>query len=137
MGIIKGNNVTAALEFAILSPLFVLMLMGMSAYGIYFGASHSVQQIAADAARTAVAGLDQPEREALADSFVEQHAGGYVFVDPRRLTLDVADTTPDGTEFAVALSYDARNLPIWNLFGPLPLPAMTIERRSVVRIGGL
>ena len=34
-----------------LAPLFILLLLGMVAYGIYFGASHSVQQIAADAAR--------------------------------------------------------------------------------------
>jgi len=41
---------TSAVEFAMLAPIFVLLLPGMVAYGIYFGASHSVQQIAADAA---------------------------------------------------------------------------------------
>ncbi|RVD33089.1 pilus assembly protein, partial [Mesorhizobium sp. M4A.F.Ca.ET.020.02.1.1] len=50
---------TTAVEFAMLAPLFILLLLGMVAYGIYFGASHSVQQIAADAARTAIAGLNQ------------------------------------------------------------------------------
>ena len=44
-----------------LAPIFVLLLPGMVAYGIYFGASHSVKQIAADAARTAIAGLNQTE----------------------------------------------------------------------------
>jgi Flp pilus assembly protein TadG len=48
-----------------LAPLFILLLLGMVAYGIYFGASHSVQQIAADGARTAIAGLNQTERQAL------------------------------------------------------------------------
>jgi Flp pilus assembly protein TadG len=42
---------TSAVEFAMLAPLFILLLLGMVAYGIYFGASHWVQQIAADAAR--------------------------------------------------------------------------------------
>ena len=51
------RSATSAIEFAILSPLFIFFVMGMVAYGIYFGAAHSVQQIAADAARTAIAGL--------------------------------------------------------------------------------
>jgi len=40
----------AALEFAILAPAFLLLGAGMLAYAIYFGAAHSVQQLAADAA---------------------------------------------------------------------------------------
>jgi Flp pilus assembly protein TadG len=47
---------TAAVEFAILLPFYLFFLLGMLAYGIYFGAAHSVQQLAADAARTAIAG---------------------------------------------------------------------------------
>ncbi|TIM19494.1 MAG: pilus assembly protein, partial [Mesorhizobium sp.] len=49
----REQSGTSAIEFALLAPIFILLLLGMVAYGIYFGASHSVQQIAADAARTA------------------------------------------------------------------------------------
>ena len=45
---------TAVIEFAIVAPIFVLLVMGMVAYGIYFGASHSIAQISADAARVAL-----------------------------------------------------------------------------------
>jgi Flp pilus assembly protein TadG len=48
----------SAVEFAIIAPVFILMIVGMLAYGIYFGAANSVQQIAADAARTSIAGLN-------------------------------------------------------------------------------
>ncbi|WP_245523668.1 TadE/TadG family type IV pilus assembly protein, partial [Mesorhizobium sp. M8A.F.Ca.ET.167.01.1.1] len=104
----------------------LLLLLGMVAYGIYFGASHSVQQIAADAARTAIAGLNQTERQALVTDFISHDITGYPFVGPKKLTVDATDSTVDGSQFVVSVSYDARNLPIWNLFRTLPLPGTTI-----------
>ena len=101
---------TSAVEFALLSPLFLLVLFGMIAYGIYFGASHSLQQIAADAARTAIAGLDQKERQLLVSNFVDRNAKGYPFIDPLKLTVVAADNAADGSEFMVSLRYDARDL---------------------------
>lgn len=128
---------TTAVEFAMLAPLFILFLLGMVAYGIYFGASHSIQQIAADAARTALSGLDQPERQSLVDGFIHNYAGGYPFVDPAGLTVSAEDSSADGTQFVVSVRYDARNLPIWNLLADLPLPDVVISRQSTIRIGGL
>ena len=128
---------TSAVEFALLAPLFIVFLLGMVAYGIYFGASHSIQQIAADAARTALSGLDQPERQSLVDGFIHNNARGYPFVDPAGLTVSAEDSTADGTQFVVSVRYDARSLPIWNLLGDLPLPDVVISRQSTIRIGGL
>ena len=128
---------TSAIEFAILSPLFIFLLMGMIAYGIYFGASHSIQQIAADAARTAIAGLDETERRLLAESYVEANADGYPFIERTKLTVSTHDSASDGSQFVVLLRYDARDLPIWALFRDLPLPGAIIERRSTIRVGGI
>lgn len=128
---------TTAIEFAMLAPLFILLLLGMVAYGIYFGASHSVQQIAADAARTAISGLDQEERQSLVDGFVHRNAGGYPFIDLQSLTVSARDSSADASQFVVSVRYDARSLPIWNLLGDLPLPAMVIARQSTIRVGGL
>lgn len=109
----------------------------MAAYGIYFGAAHSIQQIAADAARTAIAGLNQTERQALAGKYINQNAGGFPFIDPRMLTVDTRDSASDGSQFVVTLSYDARDLPIWGVLSDLPLPRMTIVRKTTIRIGGI
>lgn len=128
---------STAVEFALLAPLYIFLLMGMSAYGIYFGASHSVQQLAADAARAAVAGLDAGEREALAESFIEHNAAGYAFIDPARLTVRVGPGSGGAGQFDVIVSFDASRLPVWGLFERLPMPDQTIERRSTIRIGGL
>lgn len=108
--------------------------MGLIAYGIYFGASSSVQQIAADAARLSVAGVTDTERKALASSFVANHSSGYAFVDPSKLTVQYAQAPQ---YFTVKVSMDARQLPIWSLLKDLPLPGTTITKQSVVRIGGI
>ncbi|QKC97750.1 TadE/TadG family type IV pilus assembly protein [Mesorhizobium sp. NZP2298] len=128
---------TSAVEFALLSPLFILLLLGMVAYGIYFGAANSIQQIAADAARTAIAGLNQTERQTLVASFLTNNAGGYPFVDASKLTYQANDSVADGSQFVVSISYDARNLPIWNLFPGIAMPGTTIKRQSTIRVGGI
>jgi len=115
----------------------LMFLFGMIAFGIYLGASHSVQQLASEAARLSVAGLHEAERRDMALSFIANHAQGYGLVDPEKLQITVADSATDGTRFVVDLRYDARHLPIWNLFDGLVLPSTTIERRSTVRIGGV
>lgn len=131
------ETATSAIEFAMLAPVFILLMLGMVAYGIYFGASHSVQQIAADAARVAISGLDQGERQQLVTAFVRQNAAGYPFIDPVKLSITAEDSTADADQFVVAVRYDARDLPVWNLLGDLPLPGTTIAKRSTIRIGGL
>jgi Flp pilus assembly protein TadG len=135
--LLGDRSATSALEFAILSPIFLFFVMGMIAYGIYFGASHSVQQIASDAARTAIAGLSETERRSLATDYVNRNAGGYPFIDPHKLTIEVSDNTADGSQFVVTLRYDARDLPVWNLIAGLPMPNMTITTRTAIRIGGI
>ena len=127
---------TSAVEFAIVSPLLILLLFGMVAYGIYLGASHSIQQIAADAARTAVAGLNENDRIGLADSYIDNNTAAYPFVERSKLALDIKDNPADADEFTVAIRYDTRDLPIWNLLPNLPLPGMTIRHSSTIRIGG-
>ena len=133
----NDGTATSAIEFAMLAPIFILLLLGMVAYGIYFGASHSVQQIAADAARTALSGLDQTERQSLVAAFVQRNAAGYPFIDPGKLSVTAQDSAADADQFVVAVQYDARDLPIWNLLSDLPLPGTTIAKRSTIRIGGL
>lgn len=109
----------------------------MLAYGIYFGAAHSIQQIAADAARTAIAGVNAEERKALTSQFITSNAENYSFVDVDKLDFRIADSDADENQFVVQITYDARELPIWNIFAGLPLPGTTISRTSTIRIGGI
>jgi len=135
--LVHDRHGTSAVEFAILSPLFVLMLTGMTAYGIYLGASHAVQQLTADAARTAVGGLDAAERAALATGYISRNASGYAFIDPAQISVSAAPSPADPAQFVVSVRYDARHLPIWSLLPDLPMPTVVIERRSTIRAGGI
>lgn len=133
--LLGSRNGASAIEFAIVAPLFILILMTLTAFGIYLSTAHSVQQIAADSARVAVAGLDAAERAALARGHIERATLDYPFIDPSLLVVEVSDDRQPG-QFTVRLAYDARGLPIWNLF-TFPLPSTEIERFSTIRIGGV
>ncbi|MBO6719103.1 MAG: pilus assembly protein [Rhizobiaceae bacterium] len=128
---------TSAVEFALLCPLFFLFFFGLTAYGIYLGASHSIQQIAAEAARASIAGLDADERTSLALHYISANASHYPLIDPTRVTAQARAGEDDPAQFVVSVSFDARALPIWSLFPGLPLPGTRIEHRSTIRIGGL
>ncbi len=134
---LRNRSGASAVEFALLTPVFLLLVFGSLAYGIYFGAAHSVQQLAADAARAAVAGLSGAERTALAEAFIAANGGGYVLIDPEKLVIAAAPSPSDPDQFSVALRYDASGLPIWNLYPPIPMPAKTIVFASTIRNGGV
>lgn len=134
---IRDASGTSAVEFAILTPVFLFLLTGMLAYGIYFSAAHSLQQLAADAARTAIAGLDEDERDDLVVAYLDDNANIYGLIDRRRLTVSIGDKPGAPDYYRVTLIYDASNLPIWNLALPLPLPSRQIAYSSTIRRGGI
>ena len=127
----------AAVEFAILAPVYMLMLAGMLAYGLYFGAAHSLQQLAADAARIAISGLDETERNVLVGRYLDLHAHEYLLIERRHLTYAIGDDPVDPTQYRVLLRYDAVELPIWNLYPPLPTAGRYLSHGATIREGGL
>ena len=131
--VLMDRRGASAIEFAIVFPVFLALTAGMVAYGIYFGAAHSVAQLAAHAARVSVAGLDDQERNALAQQHVARSAGVYAFIAPKFVTTVAA--TADA-EFRVTVRYDVRTLPIWRFAPFLPLPSRIIERSAAIRRGG-
>lgn len=134
--IYRNNTGTAALEFALVAPVFFMTIFTMIGYGIYLSASHAIQQISADAARTAVAGLSEGERKTLANSFIQTAALDYAFINKSKLTVSVADDVRNLNQFTVTITYDASELPIWKLFS-FALPEEKIERYSTIRLGGI
>lgn len=131
----RRDDGASAVEFAIISPLFILVLVGILAYGLYFGAAHSVQQLAADAARASVGGLSPAERQAIALAQVDAGAESYPLLRRDMLTV-TADPGADPNLFEVHVIYDATHLGIWGLSGLIPLPSPVIERSAAIRRGG-
>ncbi len=128
-----GRAGTAAVEFAILSPLLLLLLLGIVAYGGYFLMAHSVQQLANDAARAALPGLSDTERKQLATQSLANELPTYGFLDPRLVQLGYTDQSQVMT---VNIAYDASASPLWALNGVIPMPPTAIVRAASVQVGG-
>ncbi len=135
--IIRNQSGAAAVEFAIVGPVFILIMFGMIAYGISFGAAHSVEQLAADAARASIPGLNGEERQKLASAYIDDNADEYMLLDKKHLGVEVRSSPRSTNQFNVSVTYNAENLPIWNLYLPLPTPEKIIRRSSTIRIGGI
>lgn len=128
---------TAAVEFAIVAPVFILVLFLMIGFGIYLSAAHSVQQLAADTARASIAGLNQSERVSLASAFIKNNGSTYILINAQHLSVNVSDDEDEPSQFRVDLTYDASSLPVWSIYGAHLMPEKKIVRRSTIRMGGL
>ncbi|MEG2314200.1 TadE/TadG family type IV pilus assembly protein, partial [Brevundimonas sp.] len=51
-----------AVEFALIAPILLFMMIGMIVYGGWFWLAHSVQSLAYESARASLGGLDAAER---------------------------------------------------------------------------
>lgn len=132
----RAREGAAAVEFALIAPLFFLLLLTLVAFGIYLTAAHSLQQLTADAARTAIAGLSADERSQMVQDFVTRSTINDAFINKSKLTVTVATDPANVNQFTVSAAYDASDLPIWNLY-TFAMPDQTIRRYSTIRLGGL
>jgi Flp pilus assembly protein TadG len=123
----------SAVEFAMLLPLFLVLVFGIVVFGAYFTMVHGVQQLAAEAARSSVAGLSESERVSLAENYVTTNAGSYPLLQPSHLTVSAATSGSD--VFVVTVNYDASGNFIYAL--PfVPSPPSTIVRSAAIPFGG-
>lgn len=134
--LLANKRGTAAVEFAIVAPVFLLFVLSLIAYGIYLSAAHALQQMTADAARTAVAGLSDAERVQLVNNYITLSTLNDPLIDRKKLQVTVATDPQNANQFTVTTEYDASALPIWNLYA-FPLPNTKIRRFATIRMGGI
>ena len=132
----RCRRAASAVEFAIIFPLFLTVLFGIITFGAYLSVVHSVQQLAAEAARASVAGLDDSERLTLAQSNIDANVSSYPLLSSRRLTLTAAATGPSNGVFAVTLRYDGSDMFLFHLPSFVPSPSPTIVRTAAIQRGG-
>ena len=87
----RHDGGAVAVEFAIIGPMLILLLLGIMVYGGYFLMAHSVQQLANDAARAALGGLSDSERQQLAANCLANELHTYGFLNPKLVQLAYAD----------------------------------------------
>ena len=122
-----------AVEFAITGPLFLMLLIGILVWGQYFWVSHTVQQLANDAARAALAGLSTAERESLARATLTAEVADYPSLRPEAAAV-IVDNQAD--RLTVSIRYDTAQDAFRAFDGLVPTPPTTVLRQASVRLGG-
>jgi Flp pilus assembly protein TadG len=131
--VVADRSGAAAVEFALISPILIVLFWGIISYGGYFFTAHTVQQLANDAARAAVAGLDDAERTQLARDCVTREAAVFGQMQQRPPATAFVN---DGKSIAVSVTYDGTTDPFW-AFGTLGvMPSTQLTRTGIVLLGG-
>jgi Flp pilus assembly protein TadG len=120
----------AVVEMAIVLPVLLVILMGIVTYGSWFLTAHSVQQVANDAARASLAGVNATDRANIVNASVATSVrrGGTLSATHTSVAID-----DDGATLVVHLSYDASSNPLFTA-SMLPLPEKVIRRDAVIRL---
>ncbi|NNM74284.1 pilus assembly protein [Enterovirga sp. DB1703] len=118
------------------APLLMALLLGTVLYGYVLLVHHGVQQLAAEAARSAVAGLSDAERDALARNFVRDNAAAYGILDPSQLQVSSEIGPPPSAVIRISLSYDMTRSAVYRLSSLIPLPSPIVRRSAAVQRGG-
>jgi Flp pilus assembly protein TadG len=121
-----------ALEFALISPLLIMMLGGIIDYGNYFATAHAVQQTVNDAARAALAGVTAQERLDIARTTAADDLVDYAFLTPGHGTVSLVESE---ASIEVTLQY----VPDGGSFELMPLaPGLPgqVTRTAVIVRGG-
>ena len=129
----RDRRAAALIEFALLLPVLLSLVMGVICYGQYIWLAHSVQSAANDAARAIVAGMTASERLTLAQAAVATDMASVPELRANQIALAVEE---GGARATVKLRVDARALTLLST-GMVPLPEPIIERRAVVALSAL
>ncbi len=130
---LRDTRGAAIIEFALLAPLLLMILLGILGYGQYFLLAHNAQQIANDSARATLAGMNAAERVSLANAAMTRELALLPEIRPGTVRLIVEEAPPVLT---VRVRLDAGAIGLFHV-GLLPMPDPVIERRAVIQQGGV
>lgn len=134
---LTGRGGSAAVEFALVTPLLLLLFGGITVFGICLGAAHNLRQIAAEAARASVAGVTDSERASLAQGTVDRSLSTGAMFRPGSVAVQVGSNPLDTTLYTVTLRFDATTLGLNAFSRILPLLPSLLTSTVSVRKGGL
>jgi Flp pilus assembly protein TadG len=125
----------SALEFAIVAPVFFMLVFGILVYGYYFASISMLNHIAYEAARATVTGLSDDERNALAQARADELISAFGgFIDADAIDVDAA-ADGDGI-YAVTVHYQFDALGLIGASSLLPLPPMEKTIKVQMSHGG-
>jgi Flp pilus assembly protein TadG len=115
--LVRSQRGGAAIEFALLAPVFIALMMGVVEVGIYMQNYSAVRTLATDASRFAAVEYQKNNKvsEATLESNIHSMgiASPYNLIDSR-LAVDVSEVSPspiDGArQFTLTIGYDLPDL---------------------------
>ena len=114
---------TAALEFSLVAPAFLMLVIGILTFGLYFGALIAVTNAAAEGARASVAGLSDAERATLAVNAVKTTFAGYApFLNATYLSYTTQADPNNAQRYQVSVTYDFASFDILKMSKLVPVP---------------
>lgn len=132
--LVNDRRATSAVEFALIAPFLLLLVAGILAYGSLFATSLSLQQLAAETARATIGGLNDDERETLAQSHLNATAGGFPLLRADHVTFEFNEGSGSNLS-KVTLRYDLTGHPAYVLENLIPLPASPLVYSLAVTDG--
>jgi Flp pilus assembly protein TadG len=131
--LLRNRNGSAAVEFSLVAPVAVLLLLGIIEFSVTLSTYSALQQIASEAARAGLAGTNGTQQTQFANQYVSGVLPSYGFIDATKVSVS---TNATSTTFAVSLNYDASKS-FFGGMGPLgPLAPVVMTRSAVVQVGG-
>jgi Flp pilus assembly protein TadG len=123
---------TAAVEFALVGPVFLILLLGVAIYGVYFTAQIAIVAAAGEGARASVTGLSVAERSAVAVQTAQTVLQSYApLLSPASAQVSAGTVNGNNNMFQVTVSYTMPfNSPL------IPLPTTQPSFTATVSNGG-
>ena len=107
---LRSKSGTSALEFALVAPIFLMLLFGIASFGLYFGTVIALTTAAAEGARASVAGLTSTERATLSVSAAQTAFASYApYLSPGAMAVQAQPNPQNPNQFSVSVSYDFSN----------------------------
>ena len=131
-----GTSGTAALEFAIVAPVLLLMSLGMIVFGLYFVYDQVLLDVTASATRASVAGLTAAERDSLARQFISQYVAASSLLKSSDLTVTTNSIGSPPNTYSVTTTYSLQDTAIPSLASITSLNVSNITCTYTILFGG-
>lgn len=133
--ILRCDSGLAAVEFALIAPVLLMLIFSIIIYSLYFCAYMGVRVATAEGARAAVMGLSTAERTSLATARVTEVLEAYRPLTGSKGTPTIEAVPAGAGLFRVRVTYDISNSPIMNYGALLPMPTAIIKSEITVSNG--
>lgn len=135
---LRDEQGAAAIEFAMVMPVFITIVIGMMIYSIYFASWIAVTQAASEGARASLIGATTAERYSAAQLQVQTVINSYapLLSWSKVGAFSAAPTAGNPMLFKVSFTYDFASFGFSTMSALLPLPTTNPTISVIVSNGG-